>query len=54
MLVDATSTSGALMADSGTPKFKDDVQNIFGKFFAGGMNAEDLVKELQVATETQK
>lgn len=54
ILVGATSSSGALMLDSGTPKFKDDVQNIFGKFFAGGIDAEGLVKELQNAADTQK
>lgn len=53
VLTGATSTAGAIALDSGTPKFKDDAQNVFGKFFAGGSTPEQLLAELQKAAETQ-
>lgn len=54
VLVNATSTAGASFIDYGTPAFKDDVQNAFGKFFAGSLTPEQLVAELQTAAEKQK
>jgi raffinose/stachyose/melibiose transport system substrate-binding protein len=54
VLVNATSTSGASFIDYGTPGFKDDSQNVFGKFFAGVSTPEQLIADLQAATEKQK
>jgi len=54
VLVQATSTAGASFIDYGTPAFKDDVQNAFGKFFAGSTTPEQLVAELQAAADKQK
>ncbi|MEK3901951.1 ABC transporter substrate-binding protein [Paenibacillus sp. FSL R7-0179] len=53
VLTGATSTAGSIALDSGTPKFKDDAQNAFGKFFAGGSTPEQLLADLQKAAETQ-
>ncbi len=53
ILVNASSTAGAFALDHGTPKFKDDAQNVFGKFFSSDMSAKDLVKELQTAADNQ-
>ncbi|WP_219836130.1 ABC transporter substrate-binding protein [Paenibacillus sp. R14(2021)] len=53
ILFNATSTPGAFGIDYGTPKFKDDSQNVFGKFFSGGMTAEELISELQGAVDNQ-
>lgn len=54
ILVNATSTPGASFIDYGTPAFKDDVQNAFGKFFAGSSTPEQLVADLQAAAAKQK
>lgn len=53
VLVQATSTPGASFIDYGTPKFKDDVQNAFGKFFSSSQKPEDLVAALQAAADSQ-
>jgi raffinose/stachyose/melibiose transport system substrate-binding protein len=53
ILVNATSTAGAFAIDYGTPKFKDEAQNVFGKFFSSEMTAEELVTQLQSAAENQ-
>ncbi|MFC5471537.1 ABC transporter substrate-binding protein [Cohnella suwonensis] len=53
ILVKATSTAGASFIDYGTPKYKDDTQNAFGKFFAGNQSPEDLVAALQSAADSQ-
>lgn len=54
ILVNATSTAGASFIDYGTPAFKDDVQNAFGKFFAGSSTPEQLIADLQAAADKQK
>jgi raffinose/stachyose/melibiose transport system substrate-binding protein len=54
VLINATSTAGASFIDFGTPAFKDDVQNAFGSFFAGGSTPEKLVSDLQAAAAKQK
>ena len=53
VLTGATTTAGSLGLDYGTPKFKDDGQNAFGKFFAGGSTSEELLADLQKAAESQ-
>ncbi|WP_336776396.1 ABC transporter substrate-binding protein [Paenibacillus sp. MMO-58] len=53
ILVNAASTSGASAIDYGTPKFKDDSQNAFGKFFSSKQTPEELLKALQTAVDTQ-
>ncbi|WP_342421686.1 extracellular solute-binding protein [Paenibacillus sp. FSL E2-0178] len=53
VLTGATTTAGSLGLDYGTPKFKDDGQNAFGKFFAGGSTPEELLADLQKAAESQ-
>ena len=45
ILVNASSTAGVSFIDYGTPAFKDDVQNVFGKFFAGASTPEQLVTD---------
>lgn len=54
VLVNATSTAGASFVDYGTPAFKDNAQNAFGKFFAGSTTPEQLIDDLQSAAEKQK
>lgn len=54
ILVNASSTAGVSFIDYGTPAFKDDVQNAFGKFFAGASTPEQLVTDLQTAATKQK
>ncbi|MBD0380881.1 ABC transporter substrate-binding protein [Paenibacillus sedimenti] len=54
ILVKATSTAGSTFIDYGTPAFKDDVQNAFGKFFSGSTTPEQLVADLQTAAAKQK
>lgn len=54
ILVNASSTAGVSFIDYGTPAFKDDVQNAFGKFFAGASTPEQLVNDLQTAATKQK
>jgi raffinose/stachyose/melibiose transport system substrate-binding protein len=54
ILFNASSTPGASFIDYGTPAFKDEVQNAFGKFFAGGSKPEQLVADLQAAAAKQK
>ncbi|UUZ84933.1 extracellular solute-binding protein [Paenibacillus sp. P26] len=54
ILVNASSTAGASFIDYGTPAFKDEVQNAFGKFFAGDSTPEQLVADLQAAADKQK
>ncbi len=51
VLVQATSTAGATYIDYSTPAFKDNAQNAFGKFFAGGSTPEELVQDLQSAVD---
>lgn len=53
VLVNASSTPGVSFIDYGTPKFKDDVQNALGKFFASTQKPSDLVTALQAAADTQ-
>lgn len=53
ILVKASSVSGAFAIDYGTPKFKDEVQVVFGKFFSSKMTPEQLIKEIQTATDNQ-
>lgn len=53
ILVNAASTSGASAIDYGTPKFKDDSQNAFGKFFSSKQTPEELLNALQTAVDTQ-
>ncbi|MNR62841.1 hypothetical protein D3C85_1849700 [compost metagenome] len=53
VLVNASSTPGVSFIDYGTPKFKDDVQNALGKFFASTQKPSDLVAALQTAADTQ-
>ncbi|MNE81275.1 hypothetical protein D3C80_1779100 [compost metagenome] len=53
VLTGATTTAGSLGLDYGTPKFKDDSQNAFGKFFAGGSTAEQMLSDLQSAAASQ-
>lgn len=53
VLTGATTTAGSLGLDYGTPKFKDDSQNAFGKFFAGGSTPEQLLSDLQAAAASQ-
>lgn len=53
ILVNATSTAGASFIDYGTPKYKDDTQNAFGKFFASNEKPEQLLADLQTAADTQ-
>lgn len=54
ILVKASTTAGASFIDYGSPAFKDDVQNAFGKFFAGSFTPEQLIAELQASAEKQK
>lgn len=53
VLTGASSTAGSLGLDYGTPKFKDDAQNAFGKFFAGSTTPEQLLSDLQKAADSQ-
>ncbi|GMK37466.1 putative ABC transporter extracellular-binding protein YurO [Paenibacillus sp. CCS19] len=53
ILINASSTSGASAVDYGTPKFKDDSQNAFGKFFSSKQTPEELLSALQTAVDNQ-
>jgi len=53
ILVNASSTAGASFIDYGTPKYKDDTQNAFGKFFSSSAKPEQLLADLQAAADTQ-